>query len=293
MKLKFTCNWSTDKSLYTRILSNYGTNPSYYDILTFNDDYDYLIIINDIQDKSKIKNYDKTIGLVMEPSWHNWNKDLYKMCKTVMFHDKSLYNHENVIEWINCGFMHDIISHEMFENILPSNMSYKNSFKSKSISFICGEKNDSKEGYKLRKELSEYLNYNNLNVDVYGRHFDLDPTKNVYGPLQLKYNGLLNYEFSICIENSYEKGYISEKLYDCFMCGTVPIYCGSPNILDIFTEKNLIKVNDLEECISVIKKINNKEINYIDFDTNSAKIKYLTQLNLINQVLNTIKLCQL
>lgn len=77
------------------------------------------------------------------------------------------------------------------------------------------------------------------------------------------------------------------------MCNTVPIYCGCPNILDIFTEKNLIKVNNLEECISIIKKINCGEIKYIDFDTNSAKIKYLTQLNLINQILNTIKLCQL
>lgn len=293
MKIKFTCSWSNDKSLYTRILSNYGTDPSYYDILTFNDDYDYLVIINDIQDKSKIKNFNKTIGLVMEPSWHYWNKDLYKMCKVVMFHDKSLYDYENVVEWTNCGFMHDIISHEMFSNTLPSNMSYETTSKIRNISFICGERNNSKDGYLLRNQLFEYLYNNNKNVDIYGRNFKQDINKNIYGPLQLKYNGLLNYKFSICIENSFEKGYITEKLYDCFMCNTVPIYCGSPNVLDIFNGKNLIKINNLEECITTLDKINNGEIKHEDFDLKSPKLKYLNELNLIHQVLNTIKICRL
>lgn len=292
MKIKFTCSWTNDKSLYSRILSNYGTDPSFYDILTFNDDYDYLVIINDIQDKSKIKNYDKTIGLVMEPSWHHWNKDLYKLCKVVMFHDKLLYNYDNVIEWTNCGFMHDIISHEMFCDTLPDNMNFKNTFKSKLISFICGEKNDSKDGYKLRKQLSDYFDTNNKTVDIYGKNFIPDISKNIYGPLLLKYNGLINYKFSICIENSYEKGYITEKLYDCFMCDTVPIYCGAPNVLDIFTKNNLIQVNNFDECISVIDKINNGEISHNQFDTKSAKLKYINELNLIKQVLNTIDKCK-
>lgn len=289
MKIKFTCSWTNDKSLYSRILSNYGTDPSFYDILTFNDDYDYLIIINDIKDKSKIKNYDKTIGLVMEPSWNYWNKDLHNLCKIVMFHDKSLYNHENVVEWTNCGFMHDIISHEMFGDSLPENMNSRKVFKYKSISFVCGEKNDKKDGYLLRKQLVEYLELNNTNVDIYGRSFIPNINKNIYGPLQLKYNALLNYEFSICIENCREKGYMSEKLYDCFMCDTVPIYFGSPNVLNIFDNKSLIQINNLEECISTINKINNKEIKYSDFDTKSSKVKYLTELNLVNQVLNTIE----
>lgn len=288
MKIKFTCNWSTDKSLYTRILSNYGTDPSYYDILTFNDDYDYLIIINDIQDKSKIKNYDKTIGLVMEPSWHNWNKDLYKMCKTVMFHDKSLYNHENVIEWINCGFIHDIVSHEMFTKNLPDNMNF-NSFKYKNVSFICGERNQFKEGYKLRENLTNYLTNKNLKVDIYGKYFIPNFDQNIYGQLQLKFNGLQNYKFSICIENSFEKNYISEKLYDCFVNNVVPIYCGAPNIFEVFNEKNLIKFNSLNECISIIEKINEGKILYEHFNIKDAIDKYFNDINLIKQVLNILK----
>ena len=376
MKIKFTCNWCTDKSLYLRILSNYAIKPDYYDILTYNEDYNYLVIIND--STHLIKNKEKTIGLVMEPSWQSWNKDLHNICKLVLFHDKSLYNWPNVVEWTNCGFIHDIIYHEMFFDNLPSNMTNtilkkkdisfvcgitnnnqlgykmrhdllnilqsenidvdvygrnieynpsKNQFgslklkytewtncgfihdiiyhemffdnlpsnmtntilKKKDISFVCGITNNNQLGYKMRHDLLNILQSENIDVDVYGRNIEYNPSKNQFGSLKLKYTALIDYKFSVCIENSFEMGYISEKLYDCFMCNTVPIYCGAPNIFDTFSDKNVIKVSNLEEVLNVIKKIKNKEIKYEDFNIEEAKLTYLTKLNLITQVLNVIK----
>lgn len=287
MKIKFTCNWCTDKSLYLRILSNYAIKPNYYEILTFGEDYDYLVIINDTN--IPIKNKEKTIGLAMEPSWQNWNKDLHNMCKLVLFHDKSLYNWPNVVEWTNCGFIHDIISHEMFFDNLPSNMT-NNLLKKKDISFICGITNSGQMGYKMRNDLLNTLQTENVDIDIYGRNIDYNPSKNQFGSLKLKYTSLIDYKFSICIENSFENGYVSEKLYDCFMCNTVPIYCGAPNIFDIFSERNIIKVSNVQEILDVVTKIKYKEIKYEDFNTEDAKRKYLTDLNLITQVLNAIKI---
>lgn len=286
MKIKFTCNWCTDKSLYLRILSNYAIKPDYYDILTYNEDYNYLVIIND--STHLIKNKEKTIGLVMEPSWQSWNKDLHNICKLVLFHDKSLYNWPNVVEWTNCGFIHDIIYHEMFFDNLPSNMT-NTILKKKDISFVCGITNNNQLGYKMRHDLLNILQSENIDVDVYGRNIEYNPSKNQFGSLKLKYTALIDYKFSVCIENSFEMGYISEKLYDCFMCNTVPIYCGAPNIFDTFSDKNVIKVSNLEEVLNVIKKIKNKEIKYEDFNIEEAKLTYLTKLNLITQVLNVIK----
>lgn len=283
MRLKFTCNWCSDKNLYLRILNNYAIKPEYFDLLTFRDDYDYLIIINN--SNHYIKDRKKTIGLVMEPSWQSWNKNLHHMCEIVLFHDKNLYNHENVIEWINCGFLHDLISIESFLETLPNNMIFKN-IKNKNISFVCGEINDRQLGYKLRRDVVK--NLKNTTVDLYGRNINFNPEIKSFGPLKFKYSGLLNYKFSVCIENTFEKNYISEKLYDCFICDVVPIYCGAPNILDIFDNQSLIKVNCLEEILNVIKKIENGEIIYEDFKIESAKTKYLNEINLINQVINTI-----
>jgi len=286
MKLKFTCNWCSDKSLYLRILNNYAVKFEYFDLLTFNDDYDYLIIINN--SNHYIKNKKKTIGLVMEPSWQGWNKNLHDMCEIVMFHDKNLYNHSNIVEWINCGFLHDLICHESFSKDLPDNMMFDDS-KTKNISFICGETNNNQLGYNLRKNLISYLENENKHVDVFGRNIEYSPIKNKFGSLKFKYLGLINYKFSICIENSFEKNYITEKFYDTIMCNAVPIYCGAPNILNIFNEKNLIKITNLEEINEVILKINSNKIKYEDFNLNEAKLIYLNELNLINQVLNTIK----
>ena len=41
-----------------------------------------------------------------------------------------------------------------------------------------------------------------------------------------KISFLSNYKFSIAMENSEGQGYISEKIFDSFIAGTIPIYYG-------------------------------------------------------------------
>lgn len=41
-----------------------------------------------------------------------------------------------------------------------------------------------------------------------------------------------NYTFALCFENSMMKGWITEKIFDCFYAGTIPIYWGAPEIKD-------------------------------------------------------------
>lgn len=47
-----------------------------------------------------------------------------------------------------------------------------------------------------------------------------------------KHETLKDYRFCIAYENSVEPDYVSEKLFDCFFAGCVPIYIGAPNVLD-------------------------------------------------------------
>ena len=54
------------------------------------------------------------------------------------------------------------------------------------------------------------------------------------GGAEYKLNFLRNYRFSVEIENAPIAGYFTEKLLDCFRTGTIPIYCGDPNIESIF-----------------------------------------------------------
>lgn len=51
------------------------------------------------------------------------------------------------------------------------------------------------------------------------------------GTVEDKYEVLSRYRFSICYENAYDiDGYITEKIFDCFLAGTVPIYLGAGNV---------------------------------------------------------------
>lgn len=51
-----------------------------------------------------------------------------------------------------------------------------------------------------------------------------------HGPIPTKCETLGKYRFSICYENQILEGWITEKIFDCFRAGTVPVYWGAPDI---------------------------------------------------------------
>jgi hypothetical protein len=50
------------------------------------------------------------------------------------------------------------------------------------------------------------------------------------GPTSHKADTLSRYTFAICYENQVVEGWITEKIFDCFFAGTIPIYWGAPDI---------------------------------------------------------------
>jgi alpha(1,3/1,4) fucosyltransferase len=61
------------------------------------------------------------------------------------------------------------------------------------------------------------------------------------GSVVSKYATYQKYKFSICYENALDfKGYITEKIFDCFFGGTVPIYLGASNITQYIPENTFI-----------------------------------------------------
>ena len=50
------------------------------------------------------------------------------------------------------------------------------------------------------------------------------------GPAASKAEALGNHTFALCYENMILKGWITEKIFDCFFAGTIPIYWGEPEI---------------------------------------------------------------
>ena len=61
------------------------------------------------------------------------------------------------------------------------------------------------------------------------------------GKVDSKSAVMRKYRFSICYENARDiPGYITEKIFDCFFSGCVPVYWGAPNVTDFIPEETFI-----------------------------------------------------
>lgn len=97
-----------------------------------------------------------------------------------------------------------------------------------------GNKNIGKKG------IVEALKYSRL-VRLIKDVADSSAYEAYRGSIDNKYKTLGQYKFCLCFENE-EKvlGYITEKIFDCLVCGTVPIYLGAENITDYVPEECFI-----------------------------------------------------
>ena len=65
-----------------------------------------------------------------------------------------------------------------------------------------------------------------------------------YGRLDRKENALNEYMFSIAMENDNYDDIFTEKITDCFVTGTVPIFWGTPTIGERFDSDGIITLDD-------------------------------------------------
>lgn len=99
------------------------------------------------------------------------------------------------------------------------------------------------------------------------------------GIVKSKNETMKNYKFSICYENIKDQnGYITEKIFDSFFAGCVPIYWGAKNITEYIPEECFIDKRAFENYAEIY--------NYIK---NMNKQVYLDYLNKIENFLNDKK----
>ena len=104
------------------------------------------------------------------------------------------------------------------------------------------------------------------------------------------------YRFIICFENSYNPGYITEKIFNCMLADTIPIYSGSPIIHDFINPDCFVNIGENDDLDAVVERV--REINsnpelclkylvapkisqkYLDSGVNTEfKKKYLENIN--------------
>jgi hypothetical protein len=80
-------------------------------------------------------------------------------------------------------------------------------------------------------------------VDCFGRG---------HREVRSKNEGLDPYAFSIAIENGRRDAYFTEKLIDCLVTGTVPLYWGFPSVGTLFDARGILPFTTAAELDEVL-----------------------------------------
>lgn len=134
--------------------------------------------------------------------------------------------------------------------------------------------------------------------DLYGHDWDISPGKrlveyvrnwyrsmkgNQIRPIQISsvYRGttrvkkdvLRNYRFCICYENAENfPGYITEKIFDCFIAGVVPVYLGWTGAGEIIPEDTFIDKRQFPDYESLYSRlVSMKEEEYSSYLSSAAR----------------------
>jgi hypothetical protein len=253
-KIKICSNWDTPQNMTKRLLDQFKTSDEDISNIEFVYDNSYdLIIFSNYITEDVIENKDAVI-FFHEPTWtgnHQKNFLGFKNLK-IFGHDKNKYNSESeVIETPSLMFYGGRgPQSEGWEFWNFKNLTSKEFKKNKKISSIVSKLGKNNHGYpneclyidryNLIYRLSENCNF----IDFFGWEGD---KPNLKGFINEKKEGIVDYKFSICIENSNEKNYISEKFYDCILTDTIPIYFGCKNIKEIWSYNGYILLDSITD----------------------------------------------
>jgi hypothetical protein len=290
MKVRLTGNWCNDEVLYNRFnrvyVSKLNINSNVE--FTLDDDFDLLVIFNNPCNYNGPKvSKENILGVILEPEWsceiNRFHHILSPVCSYILHHKP-----------------HDSSQYIYYPGLLPFHMDYdtgenldyyiETKFKkSKNCSFIVSYMDGRLSGssiYHQRINFAKKILNSDLDIDIYGNNWDQCniSDKRIKGPLQNKKDGLIDYNFSIAIENCIEDDYFTEKLTDCILTDATPIYYGCPNIerfmSGIYQLDTLDTIDTLSEILkssNTIDQVTNKRSTATKFNLYTAITNFITR----------------
>jgi len=154
--------------------------------------------------------------------------------------------------------------------------------KTKLISVITSNKAHTKGHLDRIKFVEKLKTHYGDKIDIFGRG---------YRSFDDKWDILAPYKYHIALENSSQKYYWTEKISDCFLSETYPIYYGCTNLSDYFPKESFqpINIHDFKGSVKIIDQImkenrfeQNKSV------LNESKMKVLNEYNMFDYI---AKLC--
>lgn len=121
-----------------------------------------------------------------------------------------------------------------------------------------------KELYSERRNVIKFFEQmHNDDFAFYGNLWNPEEFPSYRGTVRNKIDVIKNYRFYICYENMRDiKGYITEKIFDCFAAAVVPVYWGASNIEEFIPANCFIdrrKFASTEALYAYLKAVTKEE----------------------------------
>lgn len=242
------------------------------------EDYDFLVVFSYQPEEIRIKcSRENTIFVTGEPpSIQTFNIEFLRQynhiisCQRNIDHPNLFLNQQG-LPW------HVKKSYDQLKKIRKIK-------KTKNISVITSNKLFT-EGHRKRYEFCMKLKeVFKDKIDLYGRGVN---------DFEDKWDVLSEYKYSIAIENDFLEDYVTEKLSDCYLAYTLPIYYGCPNIDKYYNVESLVKIdiNDFEFSKKTIEDLIDNESYYDEHFKfiNESRTKVLDQYNFFAMIVDFIE----
>lgn len=260
-RIRCVSNYASSERLASEIERQFKPIEGFTPNWTFGDDYDLLFIFNDWGEVPAVPK-ERIYVMAQEPTWSDNYRDWNGKCAEFVAPVNGNYP---------LMFYHHGLSWQEVEAINP--------VKTKKLSFVCAKGPEGIPGtlYEKRNELVKALIESDLDIDIYGRGWDFDSPK-YKGPLERKADGLIDYEYSICCENSCEGFYRTEKYHDIVSCKSRPI--------DVTFA---LYVYNPSAAIGYIKLCLDKGIDDLPKGSCDGKIPPITYNNILNYIHSKVR----
>lgn len=179
-----------------------------------------------------------------------------------MYDEKTLSHFKRIYTWDD-----DLVDNKRFfkfyyPELKPMRGDLPSFQEKKLLTFVFSNKK-SKHPHQLYTERENVIKFFESNhsddFEFYGQAWEKKGYKRYRGSPDNKMDTLKNYRFAICYESMGNvRGYITEKIFDCFAAGTVPIYLGATNIADYIPQNCFIdrtKFKDNEALYQFLKNM--------------------------------------
>lgn len=178
-----------------------------------------------------------------------WDERLLKLDKSYKFMSLNKYS------WIRFPRIFGLNPYLKFHYNCIEYEEYNN--KHFNISMLCGDKNWA-PGHIVRHEIwnrqneiiipKKFYKPKETNIlKIFNDNIDISSTRDK--------TEMFESMFHICVENNNANNYFTEKLIDCIISKTVPIYYGCPNIGEYFDLNGMIIIKSPNDCIEKINKL--------------------------------------